>query len=271
MKLYSRDYNNLTNEEMVKWQQLKEEEIVHELGTLKIRKSKYSMYPKAVRHYLSLFPNNFLDTLDLKQEGKLNLLADKFLTLLGDETINERSILNFINENFAHFIIASILKGPYSFGHHGAFVFPEFQLGNSYQVDFLIVGKSSGGYEFVFVELEHPYKDIFLKDGHLGNAFRKGLNQITDWKRYLDQNFESLNETFEKYKNPSLPLPKEFLKRDDTRYHYVVVAGRRNHFSINEEKSYSIKRETLKDKNTLLLHYDNLYDSAKRIIGKVTY
>lgn len=50
-----------------------------------------------------------------------------------------------------------MLKGNYNFGHHDAYIIPEFMLGNSYKVDYLLIGKSSRGYEFVFIELEKPY------------------------------------------------------------------------------------------------------------------
>ena len=43
-------------------------------------------------------------------------------------------------------------------GNHGAYLFPEFQLGSSYKADYLLLGKSSGGFEFIFVELEDVYK-----------------------------------------------------------------------------------------------------------------
>lgn len=269
MKIYERDYSYLTVEEQNEWEKLSKEEIVRKIGKVEIRKSKVRQYPKAVRHFRSLFPNNYMDFVELQNEQHLFDLVNSFSSVLVDTNITERTILNFIRDNKAYFLIASILE-LYRFGHHNAYIFPEFKLGNSYQVDFVIVGKSSGGYEFVFVELEHPYKNVIKADGNLGDAFRKGLAQVDDWKLWLEEYFTSLSETFEKYKNPSKQLEREFMKPDRTRYHYVVVAGRRFHFEINKAKTYRLQREAL-EKKIHLLHYDNICDFAKGKIGKATY
>ncbi|MGR5907333.1 Shedu anti-phage system protein SduA domain-containing protein [Bacillus paranthracis] len=156
----------------------------------------------------------------------------------------------------------------YDFGHHNAFIFPEFQLGNSYQVDFLLVGKSSSGYHFIFVELEDPYKQITLKDGELGSAFIKGMRQTRDWKYWLEQDFQSLSTVFSKYKHPQMTLPTEFFKYDSSRIHYIVVAGKRENFN---EKTYRLSRMSKLQDNTALLHYNNLYDKAIDLMNRATY
>lgn len=263
MPLYLRDYTKLSDEEVVSWQAIKEQE---KIGKIRIQ-NLFHVYPKAVRHFKSLFPNNYLDTVELQEENRLNALAANFLTELNDSKINEADVMRYIKENEAYFIIGSILK-DYNFGHHEAYVFPEFRFGSNYRVDYLIVGKRSGGYEFIFVELEHPSKDITIKDGELGGAFRKGIKQINDWKRYLDNNFPTLEETFIKYKHPNQQLPREFLKLDSTRLHYVVVAGRRTHFTDN---TYWHKRNMMDKEKVNILHFDNLYEYANSIIGKSTY
>lgn len=270
MKIHSRDYCILTQEEKEEWEILKEKEIVPGIGNgdFVVRRSLYREYPVAVRHYKSLFPNNHLDIVELQQTERLTSLAEMFLAVIDSPNSNERSILNWIREEKAYFIIASIMKGYYSFGHHDAFVFPEFQLGNSFQVDYLIVGRSSGGYEFIFVELEHPNKNITLANGHLGDAMRKGERQVTDWKYWLESNYTTLYETYKKYKSPRKDLTEEFIKYDSSRIHYVVVAGRRNDFN---DRTYQLKRQKRQTENILMLHYDNLYDSAKALIGEPTY
>lgn len=140
----------------------------------------------------------------------------------------------------------------YDFGHPDAFIFPEFQLGNSYQVDFLLVGKNSSGYHFIFVELEDPYKQITLKDGELGNAFIKGIRQTRDWKHWLEQDFQSLSTVFTRYKHPQMTLPPEFFKYDSSQIHYIVIAERRENFN---EKTYRLSRMSKLQDNTALLHY----------------
>ncbi|MEL6441206.1 MAG: Shedu anti-phage system protein SduA domain-containing protein [Cyanobacteria bacterium J06621_8] len=161
-----------------------------------------------------------------------------------------------------------MLKEYFNFGHHGAYLFREFQLGNSYKVDYLLIGKNSGGWHFVFVELEAVQGRITKEDGSLGEVFRMGLEQVSDWNRWLEAKYSALRETFDKYKKLDSSLPDEFTQLDTTRIHYVVVAGRRKDF---KERTYRIRRENQKRSSGLLLHYDNLIDTAENIIGKSTY
>jgi hypothetical protein len=173
-----------------------------------------------------------------------------------------------IHEDRAHFIIGSILKENFHFGHHDAFLFPEFPLGTSHRADYLLVGRSSDGYQFVFVELEAPTKNITIAKGQLGKAFRNGQTQINDWTSWLDANFQALTEIFSKFKRAGMDLPDEFVRFDRTRVHFVIVAGRRGDF---QEKTYHIRRSSVKAGGPWLLHYDNIVDSAQALIGKPTY
>lgn len=265
MKIYERNYAILTEVEKEEWDNVKQKEIVYIGGKpSRIRHNLFRDYPKAARHYLSLFPNNYLDLQDSCLEDSINSCKK----LLTDKNTNERTLLNFIKETKAYFIVASILKGNYNFGHHDAFIIPEFMLGNSYKVDYLLIGKNSGGYEFVFVELEKPYGNITIGDGELGDAFRKGLNQIEDWQEWLEANYSSLYETFEKYRHPDMLLDSEFYKYDRTRMHFSVIAGRREDFN---DKTYRLKRKIKEEQKILLLHYDNLLDSARNVIGEASY
>ena len=268
MKLYDRDYTKLSPDERAQWQSLRQEEVVEKIGTLEIRKCRFREYPKAARHFTHLFPNNYLDIVELQDEARLNEQLHLFRRLIDSDDIAEREILTFITRNQAYFIVASILKTYFHFGHHEAYLFPEFQLGNSYKVDYLLVGKRSGGYHLVFVELEAPSGNITLADGNLGSAFRKGLAQVADWDAWLEARYASLTETFDKYKHPDKPLPHEFVTLDKSRIHYVVVAGKRKSFN---DKTYRISRRKQRDNSELILHYDNLVDAAKDVIGKATY
>ena len=179
MNLYKRDYIKSvpTKQEM----QLYEGILCTERKDRRFGKINHRrLYPAAVRHYNSLFPNNHIELFDFQNEGNMEQLNEEFCALIHDANTNERDVLRFINHRPAYHIIAGVFK-YYNFGHHDAYVFPEFALGN-YIADYLLIGKSSGGYEFVFVELEHPNGRTTLKSGHEGEAFRKGTYQIYDWK-----------------------------------------------------------------------------------------
>lgn len=267
--LYSRDYNlGLTEEEKEQYKKVTGREFWGRKRSGLGHVNNPAKYPKAARLCNTLFPNNFLDFIELRDSNEIANKNKQFLESL-NSCKNEREILNHIKEAENYHVIGSLLRGmSLRIGHHGAFLFPEFQLSNKYQVDYLLLGKSSGGYEFVLIELENPYGNIILKDGNLGAEFRDGISQIDEWKRWLQINYTSFAETFKKYKNKEFDLPDEFYTLDLSRFHYVVVAGRRNDFS---ELTYTIAREKKKTEDITLLHYDNLYDFSNLLIDKVTY
>jgi len=270
--LYDRDYRILTEEEKLNWRKAEDflEKSKGPIGEIFPGKlvEYYNILPVAALHYKQLFPNNYLNTDDLEDKKKLTEIVNEFKLLL-DCSITERDILNFIRDKRAYFIIASIFKGfHYTFGHHNAFAFREFELPPNHLVDFLLVGKSSGGYEFVFIELENPYGQITNNDGEFGTTIRKGIKQINDWDNWLESNYSSLRLVYDKYIGSIEELPREFHELDKSRLHYVVIAGRRKDFT---KKTYQLKRKLLKSNNILLLHYDNLFDSVDFLLTAGNY
>lgn len=98
MRIYNRDYTKLTEDEVNEWEVLRQKEVVKSSGKLNFRKSMFRKYPKAVRHYLSLFPNNYLDIEDLKDEDMLKALISNFCDFLDNDNIIERDIAKFIKD-----------------------------------------------------------------------------------------------------------------------------------------------------------------------------
>ena len=117
-------------------------------------------------------------------------------------------------------------------------------------------------------ELEGPVGNIALADGELGAVFRKGLAQVSHWETWLQANYSGFGETFEKHRRDADPRPGEFTMFDASRFHFVVVAGRRPDL---KRRTYRIRREMKKDNRRLILHYDNLVDGAENVIGRATY
>ena len=269
--LYDRDFRILTDLELKQWEKAK-------LYMDKARKQKqglsikqfyrfHELMPNAAYHYESIFPNNFLNTKHLEDVDRLKKNQESFRLLL-DSGPSERELLNFITKNKAYFLIGSILKTSYDFGHHGAYAFKEFELPPNFIADYLLIGKNSGGHEFVFVELESPIGAVINADGSFGTVIRKGLRQIEDWDAWLESNFSHLVLQFEKYQGSYEPLSKEFLSLDKSRIHYVVIAGRRRDF---KDKTYRLKRKLFREQNILLLHYDNLLDGVELFFNSGNY
>ena len=260
--LYKRDYNVLTEEE------IKEKESVDNepaRTTGKFRHNFFYKYPKAVRHNMTMFPNNYMDTQLLGDEVLLKKQCDEFESMLNNKGITELDIKRFIQSNEYYHIPASIFD-KYNFGHHEAYLFKEFKLGTSFQADYVLVGKSSDGYQFVFVEFENPYGRITVNTGDYGEAITKGIRQVEDWKIFIEANFSAITEEFKKYTNKQ--LTDEFYCLDTSRIFYCVIAGRRDDFN---DKTYRLRRNDDTQRRIKLLHYDNLLDSARKKIGCNTY
>ncbi len=257
MNLYKRDYikNPPTKLELEKHQEIiaAENKYNRKFGKYNYRR----LYSEAVRHYESLFPNNHIEVFDFQNNGNTEILNKKFYTLVHNPNTNERDILKFINHTPAYHIISGIFKCFDNFGHHDAYIFPEFILGD-YVADYLLIGKGSGGYEFIFVELEHPNGRTTLKTGHEGEAYRKGTYQIYDWENEIESHFSTSFTMINKYSNKT-SLPKEFIEYDSSRFHYVVVAGTRDDYN---EITYRNRRKKEQKQNIKMLHYDNLLDKA---------
>ncbi len=251
--LYERNYKELTEKEIEIWDKV-EAEFNQSKTNPKSLIKYYDDLPKAVLHHKQLFPNNFLDIPELKREAVLKNIFGKFKEFI-DNPCTERDILNFIKTQRAYYIIASIFDG-YRFGHHQAFLFREFAFPPNFVADFLLVGKSSDGFEFIFIELENPQGQITIADGEFGTVIRKGIKQVNDWDDWIEKNYYSLRLVFEKYIGTfEQQLPKEFFELEKSRIHYVIVAGRRSDYTA---KTYQLRRKLLKSNEILLLHYDNL-------------
>ena len=79
MNLYDRDYSKLTNSEEAEWEAVRQKEVVNKLGSLEIRKNLFQNYPKAARHFVHLFPNNYLDIIIIDFLPFFKLIIKEYL------------------------------------------------------------------------------------------------------------------------------------------------------------------------------------------------
>ena len=244
------------------------EEYLNRMGKVDIFDIKpMDYYPISVRHNLSLFPNNHIELRAIKEETSIAELNASFIQMISREGCLEREVLNFINHTPAYHIVASILKDRFPFGHHELYLFKEMWLGREYRTDYVLIGKGSGGYEFVLIEFEKPDGRITIKNGHLGESFRTGLYQVEDWKAWMDAHFDIFVSDLLSVKG-EMDFPGEFQQYDSTRFHYVVVAGRRDDFSDTTYRTVRDKRQRL---DIHLLHHDNLYDASLKLESDKTF
>jgi hypothetical protein len=269
--LYDRDFRNLTSEEKRRLENIENKFRAAEKrnggGVSSLDLMEYwNSHSFSMCCYKSIFPNNYLIAQDFDDKQKLTTIVDSFQNLL-DNGAAERELLNYVKDQKAYYIIGAILN-RYDFGHHDAYLFKEFELPPSYKADYLIVGKNSGGFEFVFVECESPSGNITTKNGDWGHTVRKGIKQIEDWNTWIETNYSHLKLVFESKSKPGDFLPKEFYELDKSRIHYAIIAGRRLDFS---ERTYRLRRKGKRDSNILILHYDNLIDNALQLIKRGMY
>lgn len=220
-----------------------------------------------VLHTDSFFPDNFLSEIDLGNNDKIySDYIEIFEELINNQDTTERDVLNFLSDD-KQFIVASIIKNFTIYGHHDRYIFKEFELPPHHICDYLIIGKNSDGYHFLLVELENVYKKISIADGDFGETIRKGLNQIDDWKIWIDKNFHTFSSNLKRYKSELKTLPDEFNEYDSSRFSYCFVAGRREDF---KDKTYRKIRELSKH-NIIITHYDKLIEESKNLLQANRY
>jgi Shedu protein SduA, C-terminal len=74
-------------------------------------------------------------------------------------------------------------------GGGGRWVLSQKRLGSEYVTDFVIGERSSGGFEWYFVELQSPRARLFVPStGRLSPQLDEGIRQIQEWRRWLDDN-----------------------------------------------------------------------------------
>ena len=261
--LYKRDYFILTEKEVLKGIKVKEwfsriKKRQHGGVNTKQLIKYWIELPLAVQFNDALFPNNYLQHAQYTNTNKIAEQLNVFENLLNG-VHTERDILSFFKHEEAYCFIHELFK-QFNTGNHEAFAFREFQLSTNYVADYLLIGRNSGGYEFIFVEFENSKGEITTLSGDFGSTIRKGIRQIEDWSAWLDAYFSSLKPIFVKYKKQSEQLANEFFELDRSRIHFIVIAGRRTDF---KEKTYRLSRKYKRSHDTAILHYDNLLDAVR--------
>ena len=176
------------------------------------------------------------------------------------ELTTERAILNWIASNRAWNYLFGLLRHYYRTGHHDDnYIFPEFKIGSAYVADYLLIGNSSDGYQFVFVELEAPNGRITKEKGtRFGEVINKGIEQVRDWQMYIAANWNVIVAELEKHSFSNTKLPRQLYKYCPYQIYYAVIAGLRKDFENIRDRKLQLQNEN----NITLLHYENLIDVA---------
>ena len=144
-----------------------------------------------------------------------------------------------------------LFEGLYRDGH-GTFVFSEFRLGTEYVADWIVGSGHSGGVTWDLIELECPQSPPLMNDGHFSEATRKGINQVNDWRNWIEQNAEHAGK----------PKSSHGLGLFDIscRAHGIVVVGRRSVYgSMPGRQKYAEARKLARyAQNIEIISYETL-------------
>ena len=80
-------------------------------------------------------------------------------------------------------------------GNWDTYVIPKKRLGNQHETDFLVLGVSSLGPQWVAVELEAPRHELLTRQGRIRSEVQHAVDQIQDWRDWLAKNVSYAHET----------------------------------------------------------------------------
>ena len=165
-------------------------------------------------------------------------LSAKFKKILDDPAATERDAQRFLKS----FPMLMVRLFNVSWNYYLAV--PEFSLGTDFRADFLILSADSGRWHTVFVELEGPNDQIYLKNGQPSKKLRSAQKQIDDWQRFVRGRTNEVKQEIAKilaprrigaqnklmgrsgYAHDEILLPEVFLHEQ-----YKIVIGRRSSFA----------------------------------------
>lgn len=157
-----------------------------------------------------------------------------------------------------------LLVGRYRSGH-GTYAFPEVSFGGKYFADWLVAHGHSGGLEWDLIELECPQSVPFLKDGHFSEASRKGINQIQDWRNWVQRNLDMAER----------PTAQDGLGLFDIRpqsFGLVVVGQGSKYRDLPGYAAYNKNRKGSYEQNHIKIEsYENFIESLRFRYKKPPY
>ncbi len=126
-------------------------------------------------------------------------------------------------------------------------IWPKLKLG-AHVTDFVF--REAAG-DYLLVELEPSRDRLFLKDGHASAELNHAKGQITDWKRYLEDNLQTVQHELGLTGISSNPKS-------------LVVIGRSN--SLTDENRRKLVAMESESPRVKIMTYDDIYDNAKAVI-----
>ena len=183
------------------------------------------------------FQESYFQSLDPQAAARKEYAAllKEFKTLLDSEPDREEALQSFLRDHPA-LLCPTKTK-----------MWPKLQLGNKI-TDFVFCDATL---DYLLVELEKSTHVLFRNDGHPRDELNVARGQITDWKRYLEDNLRTVQDELGLTGISANPRS-------------LVVIGRSSTLSPeNRRKLRAMENEQPKLR---IMTYDDVYDNAKAVI-----
>jgi hypothetical protein len=169
---------------------------------------------------------------------------NRWLTLLRNASADEGAYRKFLAKHAGFFLQS-----------RGSFLsISELRLGAEYRVDLVrTADRGSYGFEYELIELESPNSPLFTRAGIPSKRLNTALQQIRDWRRWIDQYREEAKRLF-----PS----KMFTLFDRESFNYTILIGRRstNKLTLDRRNQLSVENDVQ------IRSYDYLTDLFKQCL-----
>lgn len=197
----------------------------------------------------------------MKEEKILSDLIEHFKANLDDASLTENDIQRFLEEN------TELIPTPFLLNHHLHFnsIISKFKISDGLISDFAFLTKSSDFWNLVLVELEDPKKRLFTSNNEqikFHSDFNHAMDQITEWKGYIEQNSEEIRRRIDPIRVPLNDRP--------IRFKYVLIYGRNSEKENDHRRTRMFAQKTNDD--VRVMTFDSLiseYTLARYRYGKM--
>jgi hypothetical protein len=129
-------------------------------------------------------------------------------------------------------------------------LYSKIKLGDQFVVDFAGFDKSSVGPEWYLIEIESPTCRMFTKAGRQSAKLTHTIQQLSDWRTWVDENLESARRLM-----PYIDHPLGY-----------IFMGRRN--DLDQAEQTLLRRIIMENRLLFRIHsLDRLLDWAKDVLS----
>lgn len=197
-----------------------------------------------------------------------NNLIDQFIAILDAPPPSgrqkEQVVQDFLEANTV------LIPTPNRLNHHLHFelIISKFPLSTELTTDYVYMTKSSDSWKITLVELEVPEKAIFTEDIKKTNTsalFNAALNQVRDWKVFIDENKTEVLRRLDQLIQPP------GMRRNPIEFCYELIIGRSQNKNFSEKRKKHF-RNLINETGVNIMTYDTLinwYKNDQRFVKNI--